>query len=77
MDNLNTNQFQFNIYSMLKSNIQNLNAENTESDEEFEDNEIENEEMEWSQTSWERASFESDEDYQERMEDLGNFLDGF
>lgn len=32
---------------------------------------------EWSQTSWDRHPYETDEDYEERMEDLGNMLDGW
>lgn len=30
----------------------------------------------WSQTSWERGDDETDEDYDDRMEDLDNYLEG-
>lgn len=33
-------------------------------------------EEEWSQTSWERGDDETDEDYDDRMEDLDNYLEG-
>ena len=33
-------------------------------------------EEERSQTSWERGDNETDEDYEDRMEDLDNYLDG-
>lgn len=57
--------------------------------EEINDNEIENNEEEdydeddsydyddWNEMSSERGAYESDEDYEERQEDLDNFLDGF
>lgn len=38
------------------------------------ENEVGNE---WSQTSWDRHPYETDEDYEERMEDLDNMLDGW
>lgn len=31
---------------------------------------------EWSQTSWERGEDETNEEYEDRMEDLDNFTDG-
>ena len=37
----------------------------------------ERETMPWTETSWERHPDESDEDYQERMEDLEGFLGGW
>ena len=37
----------------------------------------EREKMPWTETSWEMHPDESDEDYQERMEDLEGFLGGW
>lgn len=35
-----------------------------------------NNDDDWSQTSWERGDDETDEDYNDRMEDLDNYLEG-
>lgn len=45
--------------------------------EDYEEDEENEEDLEWSQTSWDRNPYESDEDYEERMEDLDNMLDGW
>ncbi len=52
--------------------------EEDESENEYDYDEDETQEsMEWSEMSSERGSHESDEDYEERMEDLDNFSDRF
>lgn len=39
-------------------------------------NDDDNNDDDWSQTSWERGDDETNEDYEDRMEDLDNYLDG-
>lgn len=67
-----------NLYSILAhsnddQNRLNKENENSKDEEEYEDDSSNG----WSEMSWERGGEESDEDYNERMEDLNNFLDNF
>lgn len=84
-EHLSSTNFNFNLYSILQMNQKNNQVLNNLPDEENEydhnedkhsDEDDENE-LGWSQTSRERNSYETDEDYQERMEDLDNYMDGF
>lgn len=77
-----TEDFDLNFYMSLQDNpsdkvedSENNALENDYEEDEDDDDGYDNDE--WNEMSPEREFYESDEDYEERMEDLDNFLDGY
>lgn len=62
--------------NLLMSSADEDEEDESEDKYDYDDDETQ-ESMEWSEMSSERGSHESDEDYEERMEDLDNFSDRF